>query len=206
VKVATFSCWTIHTRFGKPSRKRRAPRQSCGTTASGQREATIRRPSVVVCQRPHHQDVAGDILAKGGYEHLNLPMEYEASRVVLPSKIGWKDRARKTANCFTPPYSRQRPSPTSRRPSGATRTRPNSNSVRPPSKAACSSAPGGASPTPRQRMVGKPAPRRPSTAPRDGLRGRLSEILVDSVLRSRRTIIDERVSRSTISELKAIAY
>jgi predicted phage terminase large subunit-like protein len=46
---------------------------------------------VVVCQRSHHQDVAGDILAKGGYEHLNLPMEYEASRVVLPSKICWKD-------------------------------------------------------------------------------------------------------------------
>jgi hypothetical protein len=44
-EVATFSCWTIHTIFGKPSRRRREPRQSYGTTASGQREATIQQPS-----------------------------------------------------------------------------------------------------------------------------------------------------------------
>jgi hypothetical protein len=58
--------------------------------------------------------VAGDILAKGGYEHLNLPMEYEASRVVLPSKIGWKDPRQEDGELLHPPGSPRRPSPTSR--------------------------------------------------------------------------------------------
>src|SRR5262245_61839682 len=37
-----------------------------------------------------------------GYEHLNLPMEYEASRVVLPSKIGWKDPRREDGELLHP--------------------------------------------------------------------------------------------------------
>jgi predicted phage terminase large subunit-like protein len=46
---------------------------------------------VIIGQRAHHQDLSGYVLAQGGYEHLCLPMEYEGSRVVLPSTIGFRD-------------------------------------------------------------------------------------------------------------------
>src|SRR5262249_16218835 len=42
----------------------------------GNNPETARR--IVIMQRVHEQDLAGDILEKGGYVHLNLPMEYEA--------------------------------------------------------------------------------------------------------------------------------
>lgn len=44
---------------------------------------------IVVMQRVHESDVAGSVLAKGGYTHLNLPMEYEGDDE--PTPIGWSD-------------------------------------------------------------------------------------------------------------------
>lgn len=44
---------------------------------------------VVVQQRLHELDLAGHILRKGGWEHLNLPAEYEG--VKFKTSIGWED-------------------------------------------------------------------------------------------------------------------
>lgn len=44
---------------------------------------------IVVMQRVHESDVAGSVLAKGNYTHMNLPMEYEPTDYVSP--IGWSD-------------------------------------------------------------------------------------------------------------------
>jgi len=47
---------------------------------------------VIIMQRVHEQDLAGHLEAKdAGYETLVLPTEYSASRIVLPSRIGWRD-------------------------------------------------------------------------------------------------------------------
>jgi predicted phage terminase large subunit-like protein len=54
----------------------------------GNNPATTRR--IVIMQRVHEQDLAGDILEKGGYVHLNLPMEYEP-KFATASPIGWAD-------------------------------------------------------------------------------------------------------------------
>ena len=45
---------------------------------------------VIVMQRVHENDLAGHVLAQGGYEHLRLPTEYEPKRMVETS-IGWRD-------------------------------------------------------------------------------------------------------------------
>lgn len=44
---------------------------------------------IVVMQRVHEGDVAGSVIEKGGYDHLNLPMEYEPVDTVSP--VGWHD-------------------------------------------------------------------------------------------------------------------
>jgi predicted phage terminase large subunit-like protein len=44
---------------------------------------------IVVMQRLHEKDVAGHVLEQGGWEHLNLPNEYEPTTHV--TKIGWRD-------------------------------------------------------------------------------------------------------------------
>lgn len=44
---------------------------------------------IVVMQRVHEDDVAGSVISKGIYTHLNLPMEYEPTDYVSP--IGWRD-------------------------------------------------------------------------------------------------------------------
>lgn len=44
---------------------------------------------IVVMQRVHENDVAGSVISKGIYTHLNLPMEYEPTDYVSP--IGWRD-------------------------------------------------------------------------------------------------------------------
>jgi hypothetical protein len=41
-------------------------------------------------QRLHEQDLAGHVLARGGYEHLCLPSEFEPDRRCVTS-IGWSD-------------------------------------------------------------------------------------------------------------------
>src|SRR5579884_1322037 len=45
---------------------------------------------VIVMQRLHQQDLAGHVLEQGGWEHLNLPAEYEPSRKTITA-IGWSD-------------------------------------------------------------------------------------------------------------------
>lgn len=48
--------------------------------------------TVVVMQRLHEQDVTGHIIAEQyGYEHLCLPMEYEAPKKKYTTSIGWSD-------------------------------------------------------------------------------------------------------------------
>jgi len=45
---------------------------------------------VIVMQRLHANDMSAHVLAQGGWEHLNLPMEYEPDRHCVTS-IGWAD-------------------------------------------------------------------------------------------------------------------
>ena len=45
---------------------------------------------VIVMQRTHEADLSGHVLAKGGYEHLCLPAEFEPDRRSVTS-IGWTD-------------------------------------------------------------------------------------------------------------------
>ena len=44
---------------------------------------------VIVMQRLHERDLSGHVLEQGGYEHLNLPAEYEPKTYI--SAIGWTD-------------------------------------------------------------------------------------------------------------------
>lgn len=45
---------------------------------------------VIIMQRLHEQDLSGHVLAKGGYEHLLIPMHYDPSRSRV-TMLGWKD-------------------------------------------------------------------------------------------------------------------
>jgi predicted phage terminase large subunit-like protein len=45
---------------------------------------------VIILQRCHQDDLAGHVLEQGGWEHLNLPMEYESDRR-CETCIGWRD-------------------------------------------------------------------------------------------------------------------
>lgn len=45
---------------------------------------------IVIQQRVHQQDVAGYCMEEGGWEHLNLPMEYEGDSGKITS-LGWRD-------------------------------------------------------------------------------------------------------------------
>ncbi len=47
-------------------------------------------PIVIIMQRLHENDLAGHVLAKGGYEHLLIPMHYDPKRSRV-TVIGWKD-------------------------------------------------------------------------------------------------------------------
>src|SRR5690606_32067092 len=55
---------------------------------------------IVVMQRVHEDDVAGSVLDRGGYDHLNLPMEYEGESV--PTSIGWQDPRTKPGELLWP--------------------------------------------------------------------------------------------------------
>lgn len=56
---------------------------------------------VIVMQRLHQRDLAGHVLADGGYVHLMLPMEYEPERRCITA-IGFKDPRRKDAELLWP--------------------------------------------------------------------------------------------------------
>lgn len=45
---------------------------------------------IVIMQRVHYKDVSAYIVEKGGWDHLNLPMEYEGVRSA-PTSLGWED-------------------------------------------------------------------------------------------------------------------
>ena len=45
---------------------------------------------VIIMQRVHNEDLAGHVLAQGGYEHLCLPEEYEPENKIVTC-IGWED-------------------------------------------------------------------------------------------------------------------
>lgn len=56
---------------------------------------------VVVMQRLHEEDLSGHLLARGGYEHLCLPMEFEPERRATTS-IGWTDPRTEPAELLFP--------------------------------------------------------------------------------------------------------
>jgi len=56
---------------------------------------------VIVMQRLHEGDLSGHTLQKGGYEHLMIPMEYEAARHCVTS-LGWEDPRREENELLWP--------------------------------------------------------------------------------------------------------
>lgn len=60
-----------------------------------------KRVRVVVMQRLHDQDLSGEILSKGGYEHLNLPMEFDPERA-KPTSLGFRDPRKEKGELLFP--------------------------------------------------------------------------------------------------------
>lgn len=58
---------------------------------------------VVVMQRLHEKDLSGEILSRGGYEHLMLPAEFEPKRMSY-TKIGWRDPRTKEGELLWPTH------------------------------------------------------------------------------------------------------
>jgi predicted phage terminase large subunit-like protein len=59
--------------------------------------------TVIVMQRLHEGDLTGHLLAsERGFEHLCLPMEYEASRAMRETSIGWSDPRRTEGSLLWP--------------------------------------------------------------------------------------------------------
>lgn len=56
---------------------------------------------VIIMQRLHHKDLAGHVLAQGGWEHLMIPMEFEPSRRCVTS-LGWRDPRTKEGELMFP--------------------------------------------------------------------------------------------------------
>ena len=56
---------------------------------------------IVIMQRLHEADLTGDLLAKGGYELLCLPAEFEPERRCITS-IGWKDPRKERGELLWP--------------------------------------------------------------------------------------------------------
>lgn len=62
---------------------------------------------VVVHQRLHEQDLTGYLLKKGGYQHLNLPTEFDPKRravTVTNSGTQWADRRKKARELLFPSF------------------------------------------------------------------------------------------------------
>jgi hypothetical protein len=56
---------------------------------------------IVIHQRLHESDLTGDLLRRGGYEHLCLPAEYEPDRSCCTS-IGWRDPRTRAGELLCP--------------------------------------------------------------------------------------------------------
>jgi predicted phage terminase large subunit-like protein len=57
---------------------------------------------IVIQQRVHESDLSGDLLQRGGYEHLCLPAEFEPDRRCCTS-IGWRDPRTEAGELLWPP-------------------------------------------------------------------------------------------------------
>ncbi len=55
---------------------------------------------VIVMQRLHDRDLAGHLLAQGGWEHLKLPNEYEGNKTF--TSIGWSDPRKEEGELLWP--------------------------------------------------------------------------------------------------------
>lgn len=62
---------------------------------------------IVIQQRLHELDLTGDLLQKGGYEHLCLPAEFEPDRRCTTS-IGWSDPRTAAGELLWPQRQRQK--------------------------------------------------------------------------------------------------
>jgi predicted phage terminase large subunit-like protein len=71
------------------------------TTMSSRLSNQATGARVIIMQRLHEDDLAGHVLEKGGYEHLNLPSEFEPDRAAK-TKIGWSDPRRKAGELLFP--------------------------------------------------------------------------------------------------------
>jgi hypothetical protein len=61
------------------------------STKRSRRASTIRRDAIVIImQRLNEKDLSGHVLAKGGYEHLLIPMHFDPARSKV-TVLGWKD-------------------------------------------------------------------------------------------------------------------
>jgi len=56
---------------------------------------------IVIMQRLHESDLTGDLLARGGYDHLSLPAEFEPERRCRTS-IGWSDLRKEMGELLWP--------------------------------------------------------------------------------------------------------
>lgn len=71
------------------------------TTMSSRLSNQLTGSRVIIMQRLHQEDLAGHVIEKGGYEHLNLPSEFEPDRAAKTS-IGWKDPRTKPGELLFP--------------------------------------------------------------------------------------------------------
>ncbi|GJG88712.1 hypothetical protein tb265_38930 [Gemmatimonadetes bacterium T265] len=56
---------------------------------------------VVIMQRLHQEDLTGHLIARGGYQQLILPLEFEPARKAVTS-IGWEDPRTEPGECLFP--------------------------------------------------------------------------------------------------------
>ena len=94
-KGATASYWTTRTTFKTiDSPAERASAIGFFRNVWSQRFNDAKRGHhVIVMQRGHEDDLASLVMERGGFEHLNLPSEYERTPFVIVS--GEKDRGRR---------------------------------------------------------------------------------------------------------------
>lgn len=59
------------------------------------------RRRIVIAQRIHMSDLCGRLIDQGGWEHLNLPMEYDPARSAV-TKIGFEDPRTKAGELLCP--------------------------------------------------------------------------------------------------------
>lgn len=82
-----------------------AEREDAITTYDEALVSRLNQPSkdaiVIIMQRLHHLDLSGHVLKEKGWEHLMLPMEFEASRRCITS-LGWRDPRQKEGELLFP--------------------------------------------------------------------------------------------------------